>query len=249
VLRSPSSLVDPDGVEPLYLQVSRAIAADISAGRLRPGARLPSERRLCANLGISRVTARRALRELVEEGLVEASAGRGWFVASGPVGEPPNRLVSFSAMGRSRGLEPSARVLAAGVRPATLDEADDLEIAPGAELFELERLRLLDGLPVAVDRSRVATGRCPGLLELDFATASLYESVEACGIVATNADISIEAAPAGARHARLLDVERGAPLLVATQVTYDQERRPFELGHIVYRGDRYRFRARLSRWP
>ena len=110
---------------------------------------------------------------------------------------------------------PAARVLSARVRPATLDEADELEIAPGAGLFELERLRLLDGLPVAVDSSRVPTGRCPGIEDVDFATASLYESLEARGIVPTDADVSIEALPAGDRHARLLDVERRAQQITA----------------------------------
>lgn len=242
-------VLDPDSAEPLYLQVTRAVAADIAAGRLAPGERLPSERRLCDGLGISRVTARRALRALVDEGLVEASAGRGWFVASGPLSEPPNRLLSFSAMGRARGLEPAARVLGTSVRSCTLDEADLLRIAPGAELFDLERLRLLDGLPVAVDRSRVPLVRCLQLPRVDFSVASLYETLQACGVTPTNADFTVEAASAGKRDARLLDVAPETPLLVARQLTYDHEARPLELGHTVYRGDRYRFRARLSRWP
>ena len=93
--------VDPDAADPLYMQLTRSIAEDIAARRLRPGERLPSERRLCAMFDISRVTVRKALAALVDEGLVESSAGRGWFVAAGPVSEPPNMLTSFSAMGRS----------------------------------------------------------------------------------------------------------------------------------------------------
>ncbi len=243
----PTVALDPNAAEPLYLQVTRAIAGDIAAGRLRPGDRLPSERRLCDDLGISRVTARRALRTLVDDGLVEASAGRGWFVASGPLSEPPNRLLSFSAMGRARGLDPTARVLGASVRHCSLDEADLLQIAPGADLFEIERLRLLDGVPVAIDRSRITLARCPRLVDVEFAIGSLYDTLEESGVVPTNADFTVEAAPAEKRAARLLGVEPGSPLLIARQRTYDQSGRPFELGLMVYRGDRYRFRARLSR--
>src|ERR1700754_4189675 len=109
--------------QPLYHRVYRQIAKEIEGGVLQPGDRLPSERWLCDELGISRATVRRAIEELVTDGLVEGR-GRGSFVTGEALVEPPNTLMSLSDLGRSRGLEASARVLGTGVRPATIDEAE-----------------------------------------------------------------------------------------------------------------------------
>ena len=96
--------------QPLYHRVYREIAQEIESGALQPGDRLPSERWLCDELGVSRATVRRAIEELVADGLVEAR-GRGSFVTGDALVEPPNTLMSLSELGRSRGLDASARVL------------------------------------------------------------------------------------------------------------------------------------------
>ena len=242
--------IDPDAADPLYLQVTRSISDDIAAHRLRPGQRLPSERQLCDLFEISRVTVRKALAALVEDGLVESSAGRGWFVATGPVSEPPNMLTSFSAMGRTRGFEPSARVLHARRRPASLEEAELLAVPTGAELFDLRRLRYLDALPVAIDTSAIPIARGPELAAVDFKGASLYEELEKRhGLVPSHADFSVEASTASAETGELLEIEPGAAVLVTRHRSYDQYGRPLETGLVIYHADRYRFRARLSARP
>ena len=244
---SPITPVSAAGPDPLYLQVHRAVADEIARGTWRPEERLPPERVLCERFAVSRVTLRRALNALVSDGLLRASHGRGWYVAGGPLGEPPNALESFSAMGRARGLVPSARVLSTAVRPATIDEAEALTIAPGADLFAIERLRLLDGLPISIDKSRVPLARAPGLAAADFSQASLYTTLEADGVVPAWAEFALSAAAATPEEAALLDLAVGSPLLTASQTTFDQDHRPIELGHVRYRGDRYRFRATLVR--
>ena len=245
----PPSLLDSDATEPLYVQVMQVLVGDIASGRLRPGQRLPSERALCDNFQISRVTARRALQALVEEGVVQSARGRGWFVTTKPerVSEPPNALLSFSAMAASRGLQASAKVLASQVRPANLDEADQLEIAPGADLFELERLRFLDGHPVTVQLSRLPLDYCPSLPDAGFESASIYDVLRNdADVILSEADHTVEAAAATARITKLLEVEESSPVLITTTLAYDQRGRPVEMGEAVYRSDRYRFRARLS---
>jgi len=235
------------GAQPLYRRVYRLIADDIASGALGPGDRLPAERALCERFSVSRATVRRALGELVEDGLIESFVGRGSFVRSAPLAEPPNALMSFTELGAARGLVASARVLSALVRPATLDEADAFGVAPGADLFEFERLRMLDGLPVALDHTRVPVARAPNLPEVDFTTASLYAVLETWGAAPVRADYAVEAIPADPRQAEYLGVPPGTPLLLATTRGYDAGRRLVDLTEMAYRGDRYRFRATLVR--
>jgi GntR family transcriptional regulator len=237
------------GSELLHRRVSRVIAEDIAAGVLTPGDRLPSERELSEKLHVSRATVRRALADLVDEGLIESRAGRGSFVSSGPIGEAPNALMSLSELGASRGLTTESRVLSSDIRPATPDEAEALELAPGAPVFVLERLRLLDGIPMSLDTNRVPLAVAPDLPEIDFTSASLYETLDAAGVGPVRAIYSVQAVEADVRRARLLEVAPGAPLLETETVAYDRTGQRVELGEMIYRGDRYRFRASLTRRP
>jgi GntR family transcriptional regulator len=232
--------------QPLYHRVYRQIAREIEGGMLTPGDRLPSERWFCDELGVSRATVRRALEELVADGLVE-SRGRGSFVTGDALVEPPNTLMSLSELGRSRGLAASARVLDADVRAATIDEAEAFGMAPGAELFELRRVRMLDGLPISIDHNRVPLRLMPDAPELDFANASLYEALDRAGHAPARADYELEARGADAPEAELLGLVLGAPVLFATTVAIGEDGRVVDLGRTVYRADRYRFQATLLR--
>lgn len=215
-------------------------------GGLRPGDRLPAENALAANYGVSRVTVRTALRLLSQEGLVESQPGRGSFVSS-PVGERSSELLSFTELGRRRGLAASARVLTARSHPAGVEDADTLGVAPGSALFELERLRLLDGIAVSVDHSLVPLGLAPDLPRHDFRTTSLYAVLEEAGAGPQRADYAVQAVAADDRQAGLLDVPVGAPLLHTRTLSHTSSGTAVELGVMSYRGDRYRFRATLSR--
>lgn len=232
--------------QPLYHRVYKDIAKEIESGVLEPGDRLPSERWFCEELGVSRTTVRRAIEELVSDGLVQAR-GRGAFVAGDALVEPPNTLMSLSELGRSRGLAATARVLTGVVRGATIDEADAFAIAPGAELFELRRLRMLDGLPISIDNNRVPARLLPGVGDLDFTSASLYDALDRAGHAPVRADYDLEARGADASEAELLDLAPGAPVLFATTVALGDDGRVLDLGRTVYRADRYRFQATLMR--
>jgi GntR family transcriptional regulator len=232
--------------QPLYHRVYRQISQEIENGALRPGDRLPSERWLCDELDVSRATVRRAIEELMRDGLVEAR-GRGSFVTGDALAEPPNTLMSLSDLGRSRGLEATARVLLGEVRPATLDEAEAFGIAPGADVFDLQRLRMLDGLPISLDHNRVPLRFLPAAQELDFTTASLYAALDAEGHSPTLGDYEVEARAAGDAEAQLLELAPGAPVLLTTTVAIKEDGQVVDLGRTVYRADRYRFHATLTR--
>jgi GntR family transcriptional regulator len=229
-----------------YLKVQEALGEEIAKSRRAPGSLLPPERALAEHFGVSRVTLRRALGELERDGVVTRVGSR-WAV-EGPIGEPPNSLMSFSEMAGTRGLIATATVLTAGVRAATFDEAETLGLAPGAALFELERLRAMDGVPILIDRSCLPASLVPGIDRADFSQASLYELLETgYGVRPSRAHFIVEAVAADERRAPLLDLEVGQPLLRCLQQTEDQTGRQIELCEMVYRGDRYRFRATLVR--
>jgi len=234
------------GPEPAYRQVRNLIAEQIRSGEIPQGSRLPAERLLAEQLDVSRVTLRRALTALADDGLLTPSHGRGWYAVPRPLSEPPNELMSFTDLAGSAGAQSRTQVLSSGVVKATADQAARLKVRTGSRLLHLERLRFLDDLPVAITSSWIPLARVPGLERRDFTTDSLYRVLgDRFDLRATRADFEVESRVAGDEDARRLDIPVGAPLLVATQTTEDQHGRRFELSQMVYRADAYRFRATL----
>jgi GntR family transcriptional regulator len=238
--------LDRDAATPLYEQIVDRVSALITDGSFRAGTRLPAERDLCERLGVSRVTLRRALREMVDRELLVASPQRGWFVAGTHqvMSEPPDALQSFTETGRSLGLVATAQVLTADTREATIEEAEQLRIAPGASILHLDRLRKLDGRPVALHLARVPLDRAPSLRDAELESVSVYASLEAAGHVPTRSDCDVRAESPTPRDAQLLGA---VPLLVVRQITYDQRGEPIELAEMRYRGDRYHLQTSLQR--
>ncbi|GAA3468655.1 GntR family transcriptional regulator [Nonomuraea roseola] len=224
------------------------LADSLRRGVYAAGSRLPGERDLAAQLGVSRATLRQALALLAEDGSITASAQRGWYVSRQVMAEPPSVLQSFSEMARSRGLRPSARILRQELRVASMDEASRLRVAPASRVVTVERLRGLDGVPVCTDVTVVVASRAPTLADLDLTDRSLYETLEdSFGVVIARSAYAVQAEAADDRLAALLDLAPGAPVLVGDEVAYDAEGVPVLLGRTVYRGDAYRFEADLYR--
>lgn len=240
----PSSLA---GSQPLHDRVREIISQQIRSGAIPPGARLQSERDLADQMGVSRVTVRRALDALAEDGLVRAARGSGRFVSDAALAEPPNALLSFTELGAQRGLTATSQVLEKTVRPASFEEAEHFAVAPGADVFQLYRLRMLNGVAVALDVTRVPLSRAPELPTIDFSAASLYAVLDAAGAALVRADYTTEAVAADVEQARRLGASPGSPLLLARTTSYDTSDRVVELGETAYRSDRYRFRATLVR--
>lgn len=231
--------------EPPSLQVYRMIAGAISRGALAPGGRLPSERELSTRVGVSRATLRVALRALSDDGLVQPTQGHGWHVAAADVVEEGLETpLSFTEMAATRGLTASADVLYQDTRPGTIEEAEELGIAPGSTVFCLDRLRRLDGVPVAIASLCMPLGLVRPVVELDFSGRSVYAALrEFCGIDPTRSDYALQARGVTESEAELLDLEEGKAVLVGDYKCYDDQDRAFEIGRITYRGDRYRFRT------
>lgn len=211
----------------------------------RPGTLLPAERRLAEEYGISRVTVRQAIQELVVEGRVTRAHGRGTFVA------PPKlthviALTSTSEAIRAQGAEPSSRVLSVAEAPAGGEAADRLGLAPETPVVVLERLRLADSESMALDYSYFESARFPGLVGHLDGSRGLYEVLQQeYDCLPARALETIEASMASPEEAALLDIETGVPLLLVEKVSYDDRDEPMEFSRGLFRGDRYRFQVAL----
>jgi len=238
----------PGYPEPLWIQAVNVIRGEIDRGVLRPGGRLAPERELCRQLGISRVTLRKALGSLVEAGVLSASHGRGWYVAKTvQKKEWPNSLESFSETAARMGLTPHSTVLRAEASPASIDEAEQLSIAPGTPLFRLERVRFLEGVPIALDLTRLRLALVPGIETVDFSSRSLYSTLAEAGVEPVRADSTIEATKADERAAEQLELAPGDPVLVMRQLAVGAQQEPLFVSTILYAGDRYRLRTSFAR--
>jgi len=229
---------------PQYRQIEAALRRRIAS--LQPGARLPSDTQLRAEFGVSRMTARNAMQQLAEDGLIERQPGRGSFVADAPAHRQANRLMTFTHEMIRTGRSPSSRVLDRSIRPSTAREAADLGIPSRQPVVHLRRLRLADGLPVALE-STVLIGTCAGsVMNADLGRESLHETLRRAGILLHRGTGTIAAAAASAEEARLLETRPGDPLLVERRVIADGHGRRIEATESRYRADRYGLNVRFD---
>ncbi len=223
--------------EPHYRQIEQALRERIST--LRPGARLPSDAELCAEFGVSRMTARNAMQRLAEDGLIAREPGRGSFVTEPPPYRRANRLMTFSHEMLRAGRVPSSRILTRVIRPSSPAEAISLGIPPGEPVVHLRRLRLADDEPIALE-SAVLIGACAdAVMTADLARGSLHETLGRAGFVLRRGTGTIAAAAATAEEARLLAIRASSPLLVERRVIRDGHGRRIEATESRYPADRY----------
>jgi GntR family transcriptional regulator len=227
---------------PAAEDVRARILDEIASGALRPGERLGAERDMAVRYGVSRSTLRLAIEALESTGHLRRVRGRagGTFVAERRVERDLTHMTGLPAYLRRQGFEAGTRVLSARLIEADDETVESLELAPGALVFEIVRTRLADGAPISLERARLPAERFPGLLDHSLRD-SVYALMQAAyGVVPGEAIERIEIVGASASAARLLDVPRGSPLLSVVRVMVDDARRPFELSHDLFRGDRVR---------
>src|SRR6516164_5101604 len=248
--RRPPRIVREPGSS-LHGQIEDWLAGQIATGALAPGDRLPTEQDLAEWFGVSRMTLRHALAELARRGLVTKTVGRrgGTVVAAPKLEQDLTTLAGFSEQLRRHGMVAGARVLSATERPAGPVAARALEVAEGSPLYEVRRVRLGDGRPIALERSLFPAATFPGLLgcRLD---GSLYELLEAnYGQRPSRARESLEPVTAGVREAEALDVKEGAALMLVERTAYTDEGTPVEFARDLFRGDRTRLVMWTSELP
>lgn len=217
------------------------------AERIGPGALMPSERVLADHFAISRTTVRQEVERMVLDGILFRRHGHGTVVAQ-PRPAYTDLLTSFSRDMRARGLTPGSRVLSSDIEPATPRLATRLEVNDGSPVLHLVRLRTADGAPMALERTRVALERFPGLEELDWEDRSLFGTLEELhGVRPATSDAHILAVLAEPPDAALLDIDPGQPCLLIEATTRDAAGVVLESERSLYRGDRYEVLTRARR--
>ncbi|EGX54932.1 GntR family transcriptional regulator [Streptomyces zinciresistens K42] len=213
---------------------------------LSPGDAIPSERSLCAALEVSRPTLRTAVDELVAAGLLVREHGRGMFVAPEKITQelvPDHRtMVAPRASGAwtSRLLE--FTTIAAGARVGR-----KLHLSPAADIVYVARLRLVDGVPMAIEHLHIPAVLVPALTARELEAGDLYEHLhDRHGVRVSEALQTIEPTVVSQAEAKILGVPHLSPALLFERLTSDTEGRAVEYVHSVYRGDRYRITTRLT---
>lgn len=227
---------------PKYWTVKQSLLDLVAAGR--PGSALPTERELAERFATSRTTVRQAITELVTEGRLHRTQGSGTYIAE-PLLVEVQQLTSFTEdLGPER---VANRVLDVRTEPADADTAAHLDLVPGGTVQVVERARLVDGAPLAVETARLA-GDLPGLAIELASRGSLYATLrEVYGRGVDHVRDSVQSRLADPREAELLDVETGHPLLLIRRLSHTADGRPVEWTRSVYRGDRFTFVASARR--
>ena len=203
---------------PLYKQLMLRLKNDITAGVYPAGGRIPSEQVLCDVYGVSRVTVRKALLDLVQEGMLVRRQGKGTFVADERIQRDLHQITSFSEACRQMGHQPGTRIIS----------------------VQMHRLRLCDGEPVMLEINHFPQ-QYESLLTQDV-SGSLYAVLRKLGAVPTSATHDISLGHATPMVSRYLSTEPGEALLLLDELVLDQHGQPLHLSRQWIRGDRYTFR-------
>jgi GntR family transcriptional regulator len=235
---------------PLHEQISTWLRERIVSGTLEPHEQLPSEHELCKRFDVSRVTVRRALQTLESDGLIYRRQGLGSFVKDRRVSHGLVRLTDFAQDLARAGLEASSRVLHQGAEPCPPDVATRLEVEPGSPVLRLDRLRLGDGEPVALDRTWLPPFYAQFLEEIDLTNDTIYGILEReFGIPILSGRYRITAAGAEDDVASLLEVGVGQALLIIERTSRSAAARPVYFQRRYYRSDRIAYELELAREP
>ncbi len=240
-------LIDRTSPVPIYHQLKQAIYGLISEGVWTVGERMPSIRRLSKDLGIAPMTVREAIRALVEENVLAVIQGKGTFVLAPKLRENAATLVSFTSEMRRRGFKPSSQVFNCTETKLSQADAHSFRQVPGMPVYRLNRLRMADGHPVALQTSFIPVECCPGLLEKDLSGSLVSLIEDEYGLDFDRATQSVTAQKAGSEAAKQLKLRTGDPILCLERISYTSGNLPIEFLRSMYRGDKYNLVINLKK--
>ena len=230
---------------PRYMQVMNYYIPLIKSGKLKEGEKMPTEEEICELFNISRITVRRALDGLQQGGYIYKQQGRGSFVMMKKAGFQLNHLKGFTEEMKMLGKEPSSEIISFDTVAPSQKVAEILNIDVHQKIYLLERLRLADGVPIAIERVHLPFYRFPTLGTVNL-QESLYEILHyQYGCESFKGMQEIRAGLASDEEAKRLQVERGCAVLHIHRTTYEQDGMAYEYVESTYRGDLYQFQVTL----
>jgi GntR family transcriptional regulator len=230
---------------PRYMQVMNYYIPLIKTGKLKEGDKMPTEEEICELFSISRITVRRALEGLQQGGYIYKQQGKGSFVMTKKTGFQLNHLKGFTEEMKALGKEPSSEILTFEIIPPSEKVAETLGIDTNQKIYRLERLRLADGVPIAIERVHLPFYRFPTLRTVNL-EESLYEILQyQFGCESYKGIEEIHAGLASEEEARMLQIVPGSAVLHINRTTYEREGMAYEYVESTYRGDQYQFTVTL----
>ncbi len=227
---------------PLYIQIAERLIAQIESGGLSPGEQLPPERALSEEIGVNRMTLRRALQVLESQGLIVRKHGVGTFIAEPKIDRQMQIVFRFTSGIQNRGLTPGTEIISIEQILAAPVLAKDLGLPASSPVYSILRLRSINREPVMLESYKIPVQRFPGLDRYDLEKRSIYEIMEIeFGVPITRARQSFEPVIATEFEANLLMINIGEALMLEKRLSYDGNNLPVEYGKDRYRGDRFRF--------
>lgn len=234
-------MINKESPIPMYYQIQEHIRENIKQHKWAKGEAIPSERILTEQFGVSRMTVRQAVQGLVDEGILMRKRGSGTYVSNEKVEQPLKEITSFTKLMEQRGMKASSKITVFTVRKPNEIEAENLKISLDSDVYHIERIRLGDQIPIAIETSIVPYYMAEGLTETDV-QHSLYEFLEVKkGYSLGDGQQSVEAIAASKRISKLLDVAIDSPILQIERVATLKTGAPFEYVRSQYVGSRFKF--------
>jgi len=241
-------LLDKKEPLPLYYQLKMILEEKILAGVYQPGDRIPSEAHLCKKYSISRTTVRQALKELVNEGKIVRTQGRGSFVPCSFNKRSPYRLSGFSAEMKNQGFKVQSQILDKQVFIPGPDIQHLLRLENGEAIIFLKRLRVFQNRHIGIESTYLPFERFFPLMEEDLENKSLYQIfVDRFETVPTRVELSLSAVESTSLNMPGFKVDSGISLIHFNSITFDQNNFVFEHTLSYYRGDFYQFHVEINR--
>ncbi|KQL52598.1 GntR family transcriptional regulator [Heyndrickxia shackletonii] len=234
-------MIDKGSPVPIYYQIQQVIKEQIKKGEWSVGDAIPSERILSEQFEVSRMTIRQAVQGLVDEGVLTRKRGSGTFVSNEKVEQPLRGVTSFTKLMEQRGMIPSSKIISFLKRKPSDVEAEHLEMDQAVEVLQIERIRLGNNTPIAIETTIIPWPFAEGITVEDM-EHSLYEFIEEKkGLDLGEGRQSIEAISADKQTANQLDLPTGSPILLIERVTTLKNGTPFEYVRSHYAGSRFKF--------
>jgi len=232
----------------LYLRVETVLASEIAHGDLKVGDQLPTEDSLIARFGVSRITVRRAIQNLVSRGLVEIRRGKGTFVAAPKITQELTELSGFVEDMHALGRKPTARVISKEIVTADANVASQLALTKGERVVRIRRVRLADGIPLSFDETYLPLEIGKKIITNNLKVEPIFSLLERkYNVALIEAEYKLDAVAAETDVAAALKVKPRSPIFRIERTSYSTGRRPVDYEKLHYRGDLVQFVTRLVR--